>query len=378
MRISFLVERPTQFEAPFFRYAAGDPGHELRALFTAADVAEPIFDPELGHTVSWGIDLLGGYPYAVCPARGRGRFLAREIRRNRCDLLIANGYTRKDYLVAVGLARRAGVPTALRLDSVPEPEAARRPARRLLFSALLRPAFDLFLGVGTLTLDYLEACGVPPERRGLFPYAVDVEHFRERSGLSPEEREAARARLGLTAGEKAVLSVAKLNPREGPWDLLRALPHLPAGVRLLLAGDGPQRAELEQLAAELGPGRARFLSYVPYLELPALYGAVDLFVHTAREERWGVSVAEALACGLPVVASSRVGAAYDLVAPGRNGGIYPSGDAPLLARRVEEALALPLAEVRAASEEILARWDYPASWRSLLEAASRVSRDPAS
>src|ERR1700724_2923898 len=93
--------------------------------------------------------------------------------------------------------------------STPSPSPRRRPA---LLPALLRPAFDPFLGVGPLTLDYLEACGVPPERRGLFPYAVDVEHFRERSGLSPEEREAARARLGLTAGEKAVLSVAKLNP----------------------------------------------------------------------------------------------------------------------------------------------------------------------
>lgn len=41
MKIAFLVERPTQFEAPFYRFAARDPEHELRVLFTAPDLAEP-------------------------------------------------------------------------------------------------------------------------------------------------------------------------------------------------------------------------------------------------------------------------------------------------------------------------------------------------
>ncbi len=392
MRLAFLVERPTQFEAPFFRFAAADAGHELRVLFTGAGPARPAFDPELGHAVAWGIDLLGGYPHAVAPAGGRGRWLARELRRDRCDLLIANGYTRRDYLVATALARRAGIATALRLDSVAWPDAAApagdraaappgdrtaaptpRRAKRVLYSALLLRLYDLFLGVGTLTLDYLGACGVPAARRGLFPYAIDVESFRTRSRLAPEERAAARARLGISPGEQAVLAVAKLHPREAPRDLLLALPRLPAEVRLLIAGDGPERAGLERLAAELGPGRARFLGYVPYAELPALYAAADLFVHPAREERWGVSVAEALACGLPVVASSRVGAGYDLLVAGANGWLYPAGDAAELARRIGQSLALDRLAVAAASREVLARWDYGASWRHLLDAAARVA-----
>jgi len=384
MKLAFLVERPTQFEAPFFRFAAADPDHQLRVLFTGAAPARPAFDPELGHAVAWGIDLLGGYPHDVAPARGRVRWLARELRRDRCDLLIANGYTRRDYLVATALARRAGIATALRLDSVVWRDAAApagdrapssppRRAKRVLYSALLLRLYDLFLGVGTLTLDYLGACGVPAARRGLFPYAVDVESFRTRSRLAPDERAAARARLGIAPGEQAVLAVTKLHPREAPRDLLLALPHLPAGVRLLIAGDGPERAGLEQLAAELGPGRTRFLGYVPYAELPALYAAADLFVHPAREERWGVSVAEALACGLPVVASSRVGAGYDLLAAGANGWLYRAGDAAELARRIVQSLALDRLAVAAASREVLARWDYDASWRHLLDAAARVA-----
>jgi glycosyltransferase involved in cell wall biosynthesis len=376
VRIAFVVERPTQFEAPFYRYAARDPGHELRVLFTGSGLAGPIFDPELGRAVSWGIDLLGGYPHAAAPAHGRARWLAHELREERCDLLIVNGYARTDYLLAATLARRAGVKTALRLDSVlwDGSGPARRPrARRLLFSALLLRLFDLFLAVGSFTLEYLAACGVPAHRRGLFPYAVDVESFRAGSRLTAQERAAARSRLGLQAGERAVLAVAKLNPREAPSDLLRALPHLPEDVRLLVAGDGPARLELERLAAELGPGRVRFLGYVPYAELPVLYAAADLFVHAASEERWGVSVAEALACGLPVVASSRVGAGRDLVADGKNGWIYPAGDVPGLARRTAGALALDRQAVAAASREILAGWDYAATWRHLLAAAAPLA-----
>jgi glycosyltransferase involved in cell wall biosynthesis len=367
LNIAFLVERPTQFEAPFYRFAARDPRHELRVLFTSADATKPVFDPELGKPVSWGIDLLGGYPHEVCPG---GEGLAERLRPGQCDLLIANGYTQRAYRKGVRLARKAGIATALRLDSVLWDDSSERNfARRVLFATYMKRAYDLFLGVGSLTLHYLRAFGVPRERTGLFPYAVDVEEFRSRSALSPAERAAVRERLRVPGGARVVLGLAKFNGREAPWDLLRAFARLyREDVWLVLAGDGPERAALERQA---GP-RVRFPGYVPYPELPALYAAADLFVHPAQEERWGVSVQEALACGLPVVASSRVGAGYDLIEVGGNGFVYPAGDDAALAPRIGEALALPPERVREKSREVLARWDYAAVWRGLLEAATRV------
>ena len=183
-----------------------------------------------------------------------------------------------------------------------------------------------------------------------------------------------RERLGVPVDAPLVLALAKFNEREAPWDLLRAFDRLrDREIWLVLAGDGPERADLEGTVEASGLNRVRFPGYVPYPELPALYGASDLFVHPAREERWGVSVQEALACGLPVIASSRVGAGVDLVEPGRNGFLYEAGWEGELARRVEDALALPREGVRTASGEILSRWDYAAAWRNLLEAAQRVA-----
>jgi glycosyltransferase involved in cell wall biosynthesis len=373
LNIVFLVERPTQFEAPFYRFAARDPEHEFRVLFTGREVAEPVFDPELGKPVTWGIDLLGGYPHEACPQDNADAWLAERLRPERCDLLIANGYTQPLYRLGTRIARRAGVATALRLDSVLwDTSWSRSLAKRILFATYMKRTYDLFLGVGSLTLDYLRAFGVPRERTGLFPYAVDVESFAERSRLSPDERAAFRERLGVPVEARVVLGLAKFNQREAPWDLLRAFARLQdPDVWLVLAGDGPAKPALEAFAAKLS--RVRFPGYVPYPDLPALYAASDLFVHPAREERWGVSVQEALACGLPVVASSRVGAGYDLIEVGGNGFVYPAGDSGMLAHRLGEALALDRQRARERSAGILARWDYAATWRNLLRAAESVA-----
>jgi glycosyltransferase involved in cell wall biosynthesis len=308
--------------------------------------------------------------------------------------VIINGYTQRAYLQGLLAAHRARVPTALRLDSIAPFRGEERPARdlakRLLYSAVLWHAFDLFLGVGSLTLDFLRQAGIPEERTGLFPYSIDVDDFRQRSRLLPEERRELRHKLlspgSAESGEPIVLSLAKFGEREAPWDLLRAFAQETGTARpnverdsasperpwLILAGDGPLRPYLEAFAHDRGIDRVRFPGYIPYPELPALYAACDLFVHPAREERWGVSVAEALACGLPVVTSSRVGAAHDLIRPGANGFTYEAGDAIDLARRIEDALALPRMGVEAESTTILARWDYTAAWRAILNATDRA------
>lgn len=376
MKIGFLVERATQFEAPFFRFAARDRESSLRVLFTHPEPGKAVLDPELGQPVSWGSDLLAGYDHAVRPSRWGLFWLASQVLRGRFDLLVINGYTRWPYVVGAILARLAGVPTALRIDSVRFTQSAMGlRAKRLLFGPLLGSLFRQFLAVGSLSRRFLADCGVPAERVGLFPYSVDVEDFHRHSRLTEEERQTTRAQLGVPAGGRAILAVAKLNDREAPWDLLRASSFLSSlDLRLLIAGDGPERPELEAFAAGRLGKRVRFLGYVPYPELPRLYGAADLFVHAAQEERWGVSVAEALACELPVVASDRVGAAQDLIDPGGNGFVYPSGRPEELARRIAEALELDRALVAQASRTILSHWDYRATWRHLLETAARAKR----
>jgi len=373
LKIVFLVERPTQFDAPFFRFAARDPEHEFLVVFTSPDIEAPVFDPELGRSISWGIELFGGYPHEL-PSGDPSRWLKERLLPQRWDLLITNGYREPLHQLAAKLAKQEGTATALRMDSVYwDRSAMRNLVRRLRYTLHIKRMYDLFLGAGSMTLDYLQAFGVSRERMGLFSYAVDVEEFRNRSNLSPAERTAFRERLGVPPAVQLVLSLTKFIDREAPWDLLRAFGCIGReDLWLVLAGDGDARADLEWFVRERGLNRVRFPGYIPYPELPSLYGASDLFVHPVREELWGVSVQEALACGLPAVVSSHVGAGYDLIESGGNGFVYAVGDDTELAARIEDALALPLEQVRQHSREILARWDYAANWRHLLKAADRV------
>ena len=127
---------------------------------------------------------------------------------------------------------------------------------------------------------------------------IDTDLFRP----LPRERAASRARLGLGADAFVVSYHGVLQPRKRVATLLEAVARLPAGreVRPLIIGDGPQRRELEDHAARLGV-RAVFTG--ARLDLPPLLAAADVSVHLSAAEGFSNSVIEALACGLPVVAS---------------------------------------------------------------------------
>jgi glycosyltransferase involved in cell wall biosynthesis len=208
----------------------------------------------------------------------------------------------------------------------------------------------------------------------LLPYPIDAAGMRRSPAAADAARAAWRARLTVPPSAPVVLAVAKLHPRETPWDLLRAWVGAAGTDRWLwIAGDGPQRAAVERLVRESALPRVRLLGYVPYPELPDLYAAADLFVHAPREERWGVSVGEALACGLPVVASSRVGAAHDLVVTGVNGFTYPAADSAALAATIGSALALDRGQAMRASEPLIAAWGLEATWSGMVASARRLS-----
>jgi glycosyltransferase involved in cell wall biosynthesis len=128
-------------------------------------------------------------------------------------------------------------------------------------------------------------------RSALIPNGVDLDRF---TPGAPE-----RGRFGLPQG-KLVLMVSALIPSKNVAEGIRAVAQVP-DASLVVAGDGPLRAEMEQLAAELLPGRYRQLT-VSASDMPALYRSADAFMHLSTEESFGNVFVEAMATGLPVVA----------------------------------------------------------------------------
>ena len=237
--------------------------------------------------------------------------------------------------------------------------------------------YQHFFATGTLTIEYLQSYGIKRDRISLFAYAVDNDYFKEKSRLTCEAKASLRRRYNLPNENRIILSVTKFNDREAPWDLLKAFCDMPKPrPLLLLAGDGEQRSSLEDYARLHGADDVIFAGYVPYPELPALYGIADVFVHPTHYEPWGVSVQEALACGLPVIASSAVGAGYDLIVPDKNGAVYDVGNPKDLANKLTRLLDSDNLElVGQENDRILAKWNYDSSWRNVIE-ATRVVGSP--
>jgi phosphatidylinositol alpha-1,6-mannosyltransferase len=219
----------------------------------------------------------------------------------------------------------------------------RRTARAIFGGAAVLVAIsgwtrDLALAVlGELGLDghggrlRVVHLGTDPDR---FRPGVDSGEIRKRFELE-------------NGGVRWLLTVARLEPHKGVDMVLRALPAIIArapDVRYAVAGKGPEREKLKKLAHKIGVAdRVRFLGEVSERDLPALYNLASVYVGASRRaerlgvEGFGISLVEASACGLPVVAG-RSGGIPDAVRDGETGFLIPPEDPAAIAEVVSRLL----------------------------------------
>lgn len=165
--------------------------------------------------------------------------------------------------------------------------------------------------------------GLPADRLHIVPNGISMPVER-----SIQERAALRQSLGIRREEILALYVGRLVAIKNIESLLRAVKLVPhPDFRLLLAGEGPERRRLQELAAPLGD-RVRFLGECQAID--GLLQASDYLLLTSRKEGLSNTILEAMAAGRPVIASD-VGGNPELVTPDENGLLYPSDDVQALA-----------------------------------------------
>jgi glycosyltransferase involved in cell wall biosynthesis len=169
-------------------------------------------------------------------------------------------------------------------------------------------------------------------------------------------------------------TLCSLVPRKGVAVLLQALARMRhSHVALDVGGDGPERAALQALAAQLGLSkRVRFLGALRPEEVPARHAASDTFVLASFEETFGVVLVEALMSGRPVVAT-RCGGPDDIVHAG-NGWLVPPGDPAALAAAMDEAVdQRGRHDAAALRSDAVARFSSAAVGESLARLYERVA-----
>jgi glycosyltransferase involved in cell wall biosynthesis len=248
--------------------------------------------------------------------------LARLLRRERIQILFTFLFHPTLLGRLVGWACR--VPVRVSSERVMAWEKA---GRRLLNRWTVRLATHVVAVSDRVAAYAAREYRIPPDRLTTIWNGVDLDHFRP-------------VRRGRDAEGLAIIGcTARLHAKNDHATLLRAFAQVSAGwpgARLLVVGRGPEEARLRTLAAALGiPARVHFVGeqadVAPYLQ------QMDLYVQASVAEGMPNSVLEAMASGLPVVATS-VGGTPELVVDGETGLLVPPGDPAALADAVERLL----------------------------------------
>lgn len=254
----------------------------------------------------------------------------------RPDLIDAH-YLYPDGVAAALLAEKLRVPFVVTARGTDVNVLARTPgpAERIQW-ALKRAA--RVITVSSRLRDSLLALGIEASKMVVLRNGVDLELFH------PQDRAAARRRLGLPEGKLAIC-VGHLMPEKGHHLAIEALAALP-DYRLAFGGEGPLRGELAALARRLGvEDRVTFLANMPQSDLRHLYSAADVMLLTSTREGWPNVVLESLACGTPVVTVD-VGAVVEMITTPEVGRIVAKRDPAALAAAVREQLAQPVERER--------------------------------
>jgi glycosyltransferase involved in cell wall biosynthesis len=388
LRVLTISSHPIQYGAPLFRLMAKHPKLDFQVAYCSLRGAESAgYDPEFGADVQWDVPLLDGYKWTHIPNRGSGaeKFWAWRntglwdfIRQANFDAVISHvGYVRATFWIAYFAARSVGIPFIFGTDASriePRDESKLKlAAKKIIWPAVFSLAGQV-LTASSAGRDMMIGLGFPADRVSMTLDTVDNDWWL--SQANAVNREEARRSLGFQPHEKIILFCAKLQPWKRPMDLLRAFSSAAIpNSKLVFAGDGAQRAELEKETSACNlSGKVQFFGFVNQSQLPKLYKSSDLMVIPSRYEPFGLVVNEAMLCNCPVIASDRVGAVRDLITHSETGYLYRCDDANALAVLLQSVLGNPaqLQSVRQNALQRIRTWTPQASADALVQAVEQA------
>ena|SRR5215218_223472 len=309
----------------------------LRALLTHPACSEAVAIPR--HMPNPAVDLPSGLVYVTSGLDGKLSYIAavlRTVHRSPAFDLIICGHIN---LLPISFLLRLWVraPIVLVIHGI----EAWKPTNRLTVDYLIR-GISAFISVSQLTKQrFLEWTKLDESKGFLLPNSIEQAHF------SPGPKSKALIdRYGLV-GKTVLMTLGEMSSYErhkGFDGVLEVLPILSKeipNVVYLMAGDGPDRQRLERKTRSLGvERRVVFAGFVPEAEKVDHYRLADAYVMPSRGEGFGIVCLEALACGVPVVAS-KVDGSREAVRAGKLGILVDPGDREDVKAGVLKALGIP-------------------------------------
>lgn len=375
INVAILTNIPTPYREGLFRRLAAVDQLDVTIYYCATTFPWREWDVQIGN-----------YNHEILPGFGSGSRLfnpsiVTKIFKENFDVVIVSGYAYPTALLAIAASKITKKPLTLWVESHLRDERnvnasqLKRDIKKIILSRLVRLS-DAFIVPGRASKQYLEYFGADSGR--IFPAVTtsDVEFFSQNSNLSSSEMVNLKRKLGIKE-DKLLISVGRFAKKKGIKILLEAFLDLRSerqDIGLLLVGSGPLEQELKEFSERNGGHAIYFLGFQPQEMLPKLYAISDLFVCPSLGDQWALVVNEAMACGLPVITTYNVGAAYDLVKPGENGFVIEPGDVKALHIAIKEALESEekLKQMGSVSRKIISKYTHEQAVSGFLKAIDFV------
>jgi glycosyltransferase involved in cell wall biosynthesis len=242
----------------------------------------------------------------------------------RVPELLVSLYAAPSFLIGSRIAAARGVRTAYWVEVTFDALIQRRRWKEALKSAVF-PRADAILTAGADGGDFARRYGASPGRTLIVPHVIDFGHYNGGGTLEADERARVRAQLGVRG--VTFIYVGRLSPGKGLDHLLDAFGALQRAsseeVSLVLVGDGVDQDALRARCVGERLENVSFTGFQDADSLPRMYAAADVFTFPTLGDTFGMVVLEAMACGLPVIATTSTGEIADRVVDGVNGFLVP-------------------------------------------------------
>ncbi len=306
--------------------------------------------------------------------------ILKYLKNNQYDAIVVGGYDSITTLLAYIYAMLKKIPIIFWCEST---LFEKRPKIVKLLKKFFLPkffkGFSAFMVAGTRSKEYLLYYKVKPSKIFITPLTTDIKFFSTKSELYRKCKERIKQELKLRF-DRTILYVGKLIPEKGVVNLLKAYNTLIKKgykLNLLIIGEGPLQSKILDYIKRHNLNDVHLLGFVQHHELPKYYSVADIFVLPSLSEPWGLVINEAMASGLPIIATEFVGAAGDLIENGKNGYIVPSGDENALAESISNIISDSklLRAMGNYSYKIIKEWNYEKGVRNFIAAVRKAVRN---
>lgn len=383
MKLAIVVSHPIQYYSPWFRWLSAHTHIKLKVYYLSDWGIVESRDPGFAQTLRWDTDLLSGYDHVFIRNRARhpdtvsftgmvNPGLPVALASWRPDAVLLFGYKSPSLLAALAWARLAGVPVLFRGDSHLLGGRSLGAKAEAILSTLYAQC-AAFLAVGKANSRYFSSLGVPAQRIFRCPHCVDADHFNPELECGAAKLKAfeLRRQMGLLPEDKVLLYCGKFHADKNPRGLLSAFRKVnQTGWHLVLAGAGPEKEALMEMAGSAAGTCIHFLPFANQGEMPARYLLGDIFClpSTGLYETWGLAVNEAMLMGRPCLVSDRVGCAEDLIEQGRTGWVFEACNEGALEQALSVAFRAELPGMGQAARLKALGFSYAAAGEGLLRA----------